>query len=652
MTDKQTITKGVSISEESTVPVLAWIAKKWWRFKHIISSVRVRGGVVATFRKAYVLFRQQGLEGIKQSLFFTLSGRNDYSRWIHRYDTMTDESRDVYRKRIVVMEKKPLISVVMPTYNPNPEWLKKAIESVQKQLYPNWELCIADDASTVPEIRQILEQFIKDDPRIKVVFREENGHISAASNSAISIVSGDWVALMDHDDLLPEYALFWVADAINKHSNIRLIYSDEDKIDERDNRHSPYFKCDWNIDLFYSHNMFSHLGVYDTALLKEVDGFRLGYEGSQDYDLALRCIEKVDVKQIYHIPRVLYHWRVHAESTAKSGDAKPYAMTAGERSLRDHVKRQGMNAEVELIKFGYRVKFSLPDKLPLVSLIIPTRNSLSLIQQCVQSIIDKTTYQNYEILIVDNGSDKQEVLDYFDTLAQKSKINIYRDNRPFNYSQLMNAAVKMANGEIIGLLNNDVEVITPDWLTEMVSHAIRKDIGAVGAKLWYPNDTLQHGGVILGMGEHGCAGHGHYKFYKSDHGYFGRMSLISEYSAVSAACLVIEKSIYNEVGGFNEEDLQVAFNDVDFCLKVKKAGYRNIWTPYAELYHYESASRGDDISAEKQARIATEVEYMQVRWGDLLENDPAYSPNLNLDYSDFSYAWPPRVELINGDLAQ
>ena len=652
MSDKSASTEGLVLSEESTVPALAWIAKKWWRLKHIVSSIRVRGGLFTTFSKAYFLFRQQGIEGIKQSLFFTLSGRNDYSRWIHRYDTMTDESRNIYRERIEKMAEKPLISVVMPTYNPNPEWLKKAIESVQNQLYPEWELCIADDASTDPNIRQILEQFVKDDSRIKVIFREENGHISAASNSAISLVEGDWIALMDHDDLLPEYALFWVADTINNNPDVRLIYSDEDKIDERDNRHSPYFKCDWNLDLFYSHNMFSHLGVYDTALLKEVEGFRLGYEGSQDYDLALRCIEKVDVKQIYHIPRVLYHWRVHAESTAQSGDAKPYAMTAGERSLRDHVERQGMNAEVELIKFGYRVKFALPKELPLVSLIIPTRNSLSLIRQSIDSILEKTSYPNYEILLIDNGSDDKRALNYFESLTLNPKITVHRDDRPFNYSQLMNSAVEIANGELIGLLNNDVEVITPDWLTEMVSHALREDIGAVGAELWYPNDTLQHGGVILGMGEHGCAGHGHYKFYKSDHGYFGRMSLISEYSAVSAACLVIRKSIYNEVGGFNEKDLQVAFNDIDFCLKVKKAGYRNIWTPYAELYHHESATRGGDESAEKLERLAVEVAYMKETWGSLLANDPAYSPNLNLDYSDFSYAWPPRVEQLSGDSAQ
>lgn len=620
-------------------------------------AIQRGGGLKSTLKKAIQLYRREGLAGIKRG-FRTVAtsglvmpslgsgqfDRNDYAEWIRRYDTLTDETRATMRARIDAFVHKPLISVVMPTYNPKPEWLREAIESVRKQIYPHWELCIADDASTDKAIRPILERYASEDARIKVVFREKNGHISASSNSALELAAGEWVALLDHDDLLAEHALFWVADAINQNPDVRLIYSDEDKIDEAGRRFDPYFKCDWNVDLFYSHNLITHLGVYRTSLLREIGGFRLGLEGAQDYDLALRCVERIDPKQIHHIPRVLYHWRMHAESTAQSADAKPYAMLAGERALNEHFRRQDVNATAELIGHGYRVRYALPDTLPLVSLIISTRNGLHLIRKCVESILEKTTYPNYEILIVDNGSDDPETLRYFETLEAKSRARILRDDRPFNYSALNNAAVKKARGELVALVNNDIEVISPDWLSEMVSHALRPDVGAVGAKLLYPNETLQHGGVILGLG--GTAGHSHKHLPRHQYGYGGRASLIQSFSAVTAACLLIRKAIYEEVGGLNEMDLQVAFNDVDFCMRVREAGYRNVWTPYAELYHHESATRGYEDTPEKQVRFAKEMAYMKQRWGDLLLNDPAYSPNLTLDHEDFSLAWPPRVEFL------
>jgi len=567
--------------------------------------------------------------------------RNDYPEWVRRYDTLIDEKRAKMCSHIEGFSQKPLISVVMPTYNSKPEWLTEAIESVQKQIYPHWELCIADDSSTDSRIRPLLEKFARNDSRIKVMFREENGHISAASNSALELTSGEWVALLDHDDLLPEHALYWVAYTINQNPDIRLIYSDEDKINEAGNRLSPYFKCDWNPDLFYSQNMFCHLGVYQRELVEAVGGFRIGLEGSQDYDLVLRCIEQINVKQIHHIPRVLYHWRMHSESAAQLDDAKPYAVLAGERALNEHFSRLGIEARAKLIGHYYRVWYALPKKQPLVSLIIPTRNELALLRQCIESIIEKTTYTNYEILVVDNGSDDPDILSYFDSLSIESRIRIIRDDRAFNYSALNNAAVEIAKGELIGLINNDIKVISPEWLTEMVSHALRPEVGAVGASLWYPNDTLQHGGVVLGIG--GLAGHSHRHFPKGSQGYVSRMTLISEFSAVTAACFVVRKSVYKQIGGLNENDLKVAFNDVDFCLRLLEAGYRNIWTPYAELYHYESATRGLDESPEEQARIASEVDYMKERWGKFLETDPSYSPNLTLDYEDFSYAWPPRI---------
>jgi glycosyltransferase involved in cell wall biosynthesis len=568
----------------------------------------------------------------------------DYAKWISRYDTLTDETRSVMRTRIKSFAHEPLISVLMPVYNPPISFLDGAVQSVRNQLYPNWELCIADDASTNPAVREALERYRKQDSRIKIVYRKQNGHISAASNSALELVSAEWVALMDHDDLLSEHALFWVADAINNIPEVRLIYSDEDKLGESGRRLDPYFKCDWNVDLFYSHNLITHLGVYRTDLVRGIGGFRIGMEGSQDYDLALRYIERIEQKQIYHIPRILYHWRMHAESTAQSADAKPYALLAGEKALNEHLQRNKIAARAELGDAGYRVRYSLPDIPPLASLIIPTRNGLALISACVKSITGKTTYPNYEILVVDNGSDDRATLKYLNELQNEPRVRVIRDDRPFNYSELNNSAVKLARGELVGLLNNDLEVISPDWLSEMVSVALQPGVGAVGASLWYPNKTLQHGGVILGLG--GVAGHSHKGFAKGSPGYCFRMSLISGFSAVTGACLIIRKRLFEELGGLNETDLKIAFNDVDFCIRLREAGYRNVWTPYAELYHHESATRGYEDTLEKQLRYTHEMRYLQKRWGDLLLNDPAYSPNLTLDHEDFSYAWPPRVKSI------
>ena len=566
-----------------------------------------------------------------------------YPQWIQNFDTLKDIDRIVMLRQVERFAHRPLVSIVMPVYNPNSAWFVEAIESVRTQIYTNWELCIADDASSDPAIRPLLKRYAQLDHRIKVVFREHNGHISAASNSALAMAQGEWITLLDHDDVLAEYALFWVVDSINLLPNARLIYSDEDKIDELGARSDHYFKCDWNPDLFYSQNMISHLGVYYAELVHKIGGFREGFEGSQDYDLALRCIEHIAPEQIYHIPRVLYHWRIHADSTAHDLNSKSYAMMSGLKAINEHLDRKGVNAKAELVDYWYRVRYALPDIKPLVSLIIPSRNSLKILHQCVESILTKTAYTNYEILIMDNGSDDPETLRYLVKLATEQRIQVIRDDSPFNYSALNNTAVKLARGEIIGLINNDVEVISPDWLTEMVSHALRPEVGAVGARLWYADDTIQHAGIVLGV--HGIAGHVHRFLPKGDLGYCGRAALIQSFSAVTGACLLVRKVIYEEVGGLNETDLQVAGNDVDFCLRVREAGYRNIWTPYAELYHHESSTRGFDDTPEKMARAAKEAAYMHQRWGELLQKDPAYNPNLSLDSEDFTLAWPPRIAM-------
>lgn len=621
--------------------------------------IRSHGGLRMLIQKALSVYRREGLTGLKwrlqrgqnnsnivvQSTAGAVEvGRNDYAEWVRRYDTLSDEGRQRIGEHVAGMVSPPLISVVMPTYNPNPAWLEEAVASVRNQLYPHWQLCIADDASTDLEVRPLLERLAREDDRIRVVFRPANGHISAASNSALELATGAWVALLDHDDVLSEHALYHVARAIMDNPGVSLIYSDEDKIDAEGLRSGPYFKTNWNEDLFYSHNMICHLGVYKRSLLQQVGGFRLGYEGAQDYDLALRCIEQIDRKAIHHIPRILYHWRVHAGSTAGDADAKPYAMLAGERAINEHFERMGFAGRVTLTGYGYRATYDLPVELPKVSIVIPTRNGLSLVRQCVESIIDKTEYKSYEILIVDNGSDDQDAVKYFESLSANGTAIVIRDDREFNYSALNNLAVRHATGEIVCLLNNDIEVITPAWLCEMVAHVVRPGVGAVGAKLLYPNDTLQHAGVVCGIG--GWAGHSHKGFPRSSAGYSGRTGLTSNFSAVTGACLLMRKSLYVDLGGLNEQHLKVACNDVDLCLRALEAGYRNVWTPYAELYHHESATRGYEDSPEKQARFAAEVRYMVERWGDMLLVDPYYSPNLTLDHEDFSLAWPPRVSAL------
>jgi len=604
-------------------------------------------GALFLLQKIVDVFRRDGVDAgfsyLKRNTAALLRRTiryESYDRWIKLYDRLKPDDIIKMKAHMAVWGTQPLISIIMPTYNSDPIYLSAAIESVVNQIYPNWEMCIADDASTDHQVIEILKHYQAQDNRIKVAFRKENGHISAASNTALQIANGDWVALLDHDDLLSPTALFWVVDAINQDQGIKIIYSDEDKINHSRKRLDPYFKPDWNKDLFYSHNYFCHLGVYRKKLIDEIGGFRIGFEGAQDYDLILRCIEKIAPRGIRHIPRVLYHWRSHVKSTAQSLGAKHYAIDAGTRALNEHFERIGIKGHVEAVPAGYRAHYDLPVKPPLVSLIIPTKNAHALVRQCIESIVEKTTYPNYEILLIDNNSDEVESLEYFSRLTREGIVRLIKYPQEFNYSAINNFAVQQARGEIIGLINNDVEVIAPEWLSEMASLVCQEGIGAVGAKLLYPNGTLQHGGVILGVG--GVAGHAMKGIDKKDGGYFSRAQLICSYSAVTAACLVVKKSAYMEVGGLNENELKVAFNDVDFCLRLKEAGYRNVWTPYALLYHNESATRGLEDSPKKLARFSYEAEYMQSKWGKWINDDPAYSHNLTLQSEDFSYASPPR----------
>ncbi|HDY7437546.1 TPA: glycosyltransferase [Vibrio vulnificus] len=620
--------------------------------KRATGFVRHHGGMRNTCRKAWGVYQREGLQGLTrrgryqavQAVEPTGEPLIDYGQWLEKYGQLSTEQTQQVVARIESLANKPKISVLMPVYNAPVGYLREAIESVCSQLYPEWELCIADDASPNQEVRDVLREYAQKDSRIKVVEREQNGHISEATNSALDVATGEFIALMDHDDKLPNDALYWVAETILANPEVALIYSDEDKITaDGATRYDPNFKSRWNPELLLNQNCISHLGVYKTDLAKEIGGFRKGFEGAQDWDFALRFTEKVEREHIIHIPRILYHWRAIEGSTAVDGDEKPYALVAGLKAVQEHCDRLKIDAEVvEHPERHYaRVRYEIPTPQPMVSMIIPTRNGLDVLSVCIDSILEKTTYQNYEIIIVDNGSDCSDTLAYLEKLQHEhSHVVVLRDDSPFNYSALNNKAAAIAKGDILALVNNDVEVITPDWLTEMVGHVIQPQNGAVGARLWYPDDTLQHGGVIM-VG--GVAGHAHKHLPKGLPGYACRAIVSQNYSAVTAACLLVRKEVFEQVGGLNEKDLTVAFNDIDFCLKVQEAGYLNVWTPYAELYHYESKTRGFEDTPEKKARFAKEVQYMRGRWANVLDADPYYNPNLTMAREDFSLAFERRV---------
>lgn len=570
-----------------------------------------------------------------------------YLDWVKRFDTITDEDVIAMQAAFEIMPDKPLISVVMPVYNTPESLLRACIDSVLAQTYPNWELCIADDKSSDPNIRDILLEYEQRDSRVRFVIRTENGHISEASNSALAIAKGKWVALLDHDDLLPPHALFCVADAINRNPDAKIFYSDEDKIDLNGERSNPHFKTDWNERLFFEQNMVSHLGVFETDLVREVGGFRKGYEGSQDHDLVLRLVEKVEPDQIVHIPHILYHWRIVPGSTALGTDEKSYVLSAGVKALEDAIDRRSLKARVDARPdLGYyKLRLEPPAKEPMVSIVIPTRDGMDVLEPCVRSVLEKTTYSNFEILIVDNQSEKEETLAYFKALEKTPNVRVLPYDDVFNYSAINNYAVSLSKGELVCLLNNDTEVISPEWLSQMVAELSRETVGAVGAKLLYTDGTVQHAGVVLGVGgDMGVAGHGLLSLGGEAGGYFSYALLAREVSAVTAACLLTTREVFDEVGGLNEGALRVAFNDVDFCLKIREAGYKIIWTPHAVLHHHESKSRGLEDTPEKQARFSREVHYMLDRWGELLQHDPYYNPNLSLNAETYSLADQPRVD--------
>lgn len=576
---------------------------------------------------------RNGLKNTIRKIKFELKYKNqeNYDFWI---DVHEDYDRKTVSEEIRKFSYKPKVSIVMPVYNVEEQWLRACVDSVLNQYYDNWELCIADDCSTDIHIKPLLEEFKRLDSRIKVVYREENGHISEASNSALAIATGEFIGLLDNDDTLAEFALYEVVKLLNEHPEADLIYSDEDKLSEDNKRSQPFFKTDWAPDILLATNYICHFGVYRKTIIDQIGGFRKGYEGAQDYDLVLRFTEKTD--RIFHIQKILYHWRMISNSTAVNPESKGYAFEAGLKSLEDALARRSIKGTVSHGAFPgvYNIDYEIVND-GLVSVIIPTRDNAADLKGCIDSIFEKTIYQNFEIIVADNGSEKEETFKLFEFYTKKyqDQFKVVRIDIPFNFSQINNLAAKEANGEYLLFLNNDITVITKGWMKRMVSLAQQDHVGAVGAKLYYPDNTIQHAGVLLGMG--GVAGHGHVGYPRGDYGYFGKLVTTNNYTSVTAACMMVKREDFDRVNGF-EEKLTVAFNDVDLCLKLYELGKFNVWLHNVELYHYESKSRGAEDTYSKYKRFNSEIKYMKDHWLKYIKNDPYY--NRNLTRVDGNYA--------------
>jgi glycosyltransferase involved in cell wall biosynthesis len=607
-----------------------------------------RNEILEFDEESYITYNPDVAEAIKKGQFLSarhhweVCGRNEMAAGLRAYRprgivnysrrrSLTLPMRQQLRKETERWDLQPLVSIIMPVYNVDKAWLDKAVQSVKSQIYPHWELCIADDCSTNQETITYLKRL--QDERIKVKFLNKNQGISIASNEALALAQGEYIALLDNDDELTEDALYEVAKAINEHQP-DLIYSDEDKISLEGELIEPHFKPDYSPDMILSQNYISHLSVYLKSIVDEVGGFREGLEGSQDYDLLLRFLEKSE--KVHHIPKILYHWRKVPGSTADRFHSKSYAWEAGKTALQEAMQRRTIKAQVQLGKYPgtYRVKREILGN-PLVSILVPFKDEPKLLKQCIDSILDKSSYDHFEIIGLSNNSVEEETFSIMENYQNQDKrISFKEYNYPFNFSAINNYGVTFARGEHVVLLNNDIEIISGEWIEALLEHSQRPEIGAVGGKLYFPNETIQHAGVIVGLG--GVAGHSHKHFPRNIEGYFYQPNIVRNISAVTAACLMIKKKIYEEVKGLEEKYLRIAFNDVDFCLRVMERGYLNVYTPYCQAYHHESVSRGYEDTPEKKARFATEIKYITKRHAKILKRgDPYYNPNLTLDSEDF-----------------
>jgi len=550
----------------------------------------------------------------------------DYGGWIKFNEPKDADLKLQMKKKFAIS---PKISVIVPMYKTKEKFFKDLVNCMINQTYSNWELCLADGS---PEQNENLKKYYEKDNRIKYKYLNENLGIAGNTNAAIDMATGEYIALLDHDDILSDYALFEVVNCINKFPNAEFIYSDEDKIDENDNRYDAYFKPDFAPDTLRCQNYICHFSIFKKELMDKLEGFKADYDGAQDYDIFLRMSEVTKPENIKHIPKILYHWRVHSESTAKlNSNAKNYAFEAGKKAIEDHLKRVGLEGEVTpgCIEGIYRVDYKVKGT-PKVSIVIPNKDGKDILEVCINSVLEKTTYSNYEIVAVENNSETKEIFEYYKEIEKNDKIQVVKyPNKGFNYSAIINFGVKNSNGDYIIQLNNDTELITPNWLEIMLGFIQREDVGALGVKLYYPDETIQHSGIIVGVG--GIAGNRFKSIPKDGHGYFAKESMIENLSAVTGACLMTSKSVYEEVG-WMDENLAVAFNDVDFCLKIREKGYLVVYNPFVEFWHYESKSRGQENTPAKIKRFQGEMSTFEKRWGDILdEGDPYYNVNLSLD---------------------
>jgi GT2 family glycosyltransferase len=570
----------------------------------------------------------------------------NYPYWWKRY---IEPSEADYRRMTSLANDfalKPKFSFVMPVYNPPVEFLEACIDSMLAQNYTDFEICIADDCSPNPEIAETLQRYEAEyGDRVKICYRPRNGHISAASNSALALATGDYVVLVDHDDLVPAFALWVIAYYLNKHPDAQVIFSDEDKVSPDGRQFTPYFKTAYNPFLMYGHNMVSHIGVYATGLLREIGGFRLGYEGSQDYDLFLRAYERIRRDQVVHIPHVLYHWRAIPGSTAVSADQKGYAIYAAQAAINGYFERNDIALRsVDGFAPGCTgIKATVVPETSM-SIIIPTRDGLDVLKPCIESIVARKPVK-CQIIVVDNGSVEPETLEFFEQAKEEYGIEVLPYPSEFNFSAINNFAADHATGEILCFLNNDTEVVARDWLERARSLLSFPEVGMVGARLLFPDRSVQHFGIALGVGDHRIAGTPHAGFHADLPGYFGKSRLIQEFSAVTAACMFIRKRDFESIGGFDIA-FRVAYNDVDLCMRLREqTGLAIVCDPEIVLIHKESRTRGSDKDGARALRLEEEASAMHARWKDKLLNDPYYSPNLSLDRVDFALAYPPRVAM-------
>lgn len=562
-----------------------------------------------------------------------------YGPWYQAYvpDQETLEAQKKHK-----FDYGPLISIAVPAYQTPVEFLKQMIESLISQTYPEWELCIANASPDNEEMQRVLADYSAKDSRVRFCNLKENLGIAENTNRAFSMAKGEFMGLLDHDDLLAPNALYEIVQALQDHPQADALYTDEDKVTtELDEHFQPHLKPDFNLDLLRSNNYICHFFVVRRSIVEKAGGFRKEFDGAQDYDFIFRCTE--NAREVLHVPEILYHWRTHKASTADNPASKMYAFEAGKRAIEANLERTGTKGVVSHTQdLGfYRVKYPVQGK-PLVSVIIPNKNEKETLQTCMEMLNSNTSYQNFEIIIIENNSTTDEIFRYYKELSKDPRIHLLRWGKEFNYSAINNFGVAHAKGEYLLFLNNDVKSINPDWMEELLGVCQRPEVGGVGAKLIYPDNTIQHAGCVVGMG--GIAGHMFVDMPADRTGYLHKASLLQDMSAVTAACLMMKKEVFEEAGGFTE-DLAVAFNDVDLCLKVRKNNHLIVYDPYAKLYHMESKTRGAEDSKEKVRRFQTEIEYMRCHWLDILKNgDPYYNKNLSLTKWNYSLKPIPGME--------